>query len=188
MLPCYSWHWDTEKPLLCVPDVTPGTGGWNRVAFLGIVHLPRGEMGEKEYFLFQVEKQGVSSWSDLVSLLGPGRGKNVSHLDISSCRRKFLRQQLLKCAILTFFLKKKIIFIFEMQKWSCRWSRRAGIWNFFVLVCMFRACSGKFLWLCINSSTLVGLGWLILRLPNTWTLERATFAGWDSNWKFINEH
>lgn len=64
-------------------------------------------MGEKEYFLFQVEKQGVSSWSDLVSLLGPGRGKNVSHLDISSCRRKFLRQQLLKCAILTFFLKKK---------------------------------------------------------------------------------
>lgn len=36
-----------KKPsFLCVPDVTPGTGGWNRVAFfyfLGIVHLPRRE-------------------------------------------------------------------------------------------------------------------------------------------------
>lgn len=53
-----------------------------------------------------------------------------------------------------------------MQKWSCRWSRRAGVWIFFFLVCMFGTCSGKFLWLCINSSTLVGLGWPILRLPN----------------------
>lgn len=96
---------EIQKNHFCVlPTRHLGQVGGTESLFLGIVHLPRGGSGrKKKYFLFQVEKQGVSSWSDLVSLLGPGRGKNASHLDISRCRRKFLRQQLLKCAILTFF-------------------------------------------------------------------------------------
>lgn len=77
---------------------------------------------KKKIFLFQVEKQGVSSWSDLSSCWLLSEAKNASHLDISRCRRKFLRQQLFKCAILTFFcfFFSLFIFIFEMQKQSCR--------------------------------------------------------------------
>lgn len=42
-------HTDIEKkPLLCFPDATPGTGGWNGIAFLGIVHLPGGEKRKKK--------------------------------------------------------------------------------------------------------------------------------------------
>lgn len=66
--------------------------------FWGIVHLPR----RQKNFIFQVEKQGVSSWSDLSSCWLLSEAQNASHLNISRCRRKFLRQQLLKCAILTF--------------------------------------------------------------------------------------
>lgn len=120
--------------------------------FFGHCSPAQGKSGRKK-FLFQVEKQGVSSWSDLSScwLLSEAKKKNASHLDISRCRRKFLRQQLLKCAILTFFILFLIfIFILETQKRSCRWSRRAGIWNFlegfcFVFFFMFGVCSGKFL-------------------------------------------
>lgn len=66
-----------KNHFLCVPDVTPGTGGWNRVAFFGHCSPAQGgKVGDKN-----IPFSGGEAGSELiltaqpVFLLGPVRGK-----------------------------------------------------------------------------------------------------------------
>lgn len=157
-----------KKPHFCV-FLMWHLGQVDGTFFFGHCSPAQGKSGRKKIFLFQVEKQGVSSWSDLSSCWLLSEAKNASHLDISRCRRKFLHQQLLKCAILTFCFS--FYFCFWNAESKLQVIMKSRHLEFFLLVCMFGSCSGKFLELCINSSTLLGSGWPILCLPNTWTFD-----------------
>lgn len=120
---------------------------------------------KKKKFLFQVEKQGVSSWSDLSSCWLLSEAQNASHLDISRCRRKFLHQQLLKMCNIDLFIVLSLNFNFIFLK--CR-SEAAGdreeqasgkfCFVFFIFACLEPALGNFYGYVWIAALWLVQVG------------------------------